>query len=323
LIYSSYEQGCDLYYGRQGVTDRNKAYEKFMDAAEAGVAEAQFMVAYMNERGVAVEPDIENAVTWYRRAAENGFRAAIYEVGRLHYQKGEYDEAVEFFREAVAAGEPKAKTFLGVAYKRGHGVEADPLKALELYREAADEGDIEAFRYLAECYEEGIGVKPDLSKMQRYLKRGCERGDGRACALLAERYYYGSIPCNDCERQSFRYYLESAKLGFPVALEWCGEVYAKGIGVSKDLSKALHWLQKAIEADMPRAKYLVAYLILTGELREEDRFDPYTLCREAAEAGDTEAQRLLGMMYRKGAYVSRDESKATMWMQRSAVTRRQ
>ncbi len=80
--------------------------------ANDGHARAQFNLAYMYEFGIAVSPDAEGAVKWYRKAAEQGYA--------------------------------RAQNFLGWMYEMGKGVSHNRDEALKWLRLAADQGSEDA-----------------------------------------------------------------------------------------------------------------------------------------------------------------------------------
>ena len=71
---------------------------------------------------------------WYREAAEQGYRAAEFNLG-LMYARGsgvpqDYPEAVKWFSSAAEQGHPAAQLNLGIAYARGQGAVQDVVVAL-------------------------------------------------------------------------------------------------------------------------------------------------------------------------------------------------
>jgi len=98
---------CRIRGGEYVAFDRanlKTALKVWMEAAEAGDAEAQNNVAEIYERGLGTEPNYEAAVIWYQKAA--------------------------------AQGNSRAQFNLGTLYEQGLGVPADKLKALNLYRQS-------------------------------------------------------------------------------------------------------------------------------------------------------------------------------------------
>jgi uncharacterized protein len=84
--------------------DLKSALAVWLQAAQAGDAEAQTNVAEIYERGLGVAPNYESAVMWYQKAADQKYSRALFNLGTL--------------------------------YEQGLGVEQDKLKALNLYRQA-------------------------------------------------------------------------------------------------------------------------------------------------------------------------------------------
>jgi uncharacterized caspase-like protein len=100
---------CAIRGGEYVASDRanfSTALRIWLEAAEAGDAEAQYYVGEIYEKGLGTEPDYAKAAEWYRRSAEQGYA--------------------------------RAQTNLGFLYEQGLGVEADPRQALEWYRQASN-----------------------------------------------------------------------------------------------------------------------------------------------------------------------------------------
>ena len=67
----------------------------------------------MYSDGKGVPQDYDEAVKWYRKAADQGLAEAQFDLG-LIYQKGQsvaqdYGEAVMWYRKAAAQGDAKAQ----------------------------------------------------------------------------------------------------------------------------------------------------------------------------------------------------------------------
>ena len=95
-------------------------------SAEAGDAEAQFILGGMYATGVGVPQDAAEAVAWYRRAAEQGDARA------------QSNLAAEQAATPCAAGQSN----LGAMYDQGRGVPQDAAEAVAWYRRGADEADL-------------------------------------------------------------------------------------------------------------------------------------------------------------------------------------
>ena len=83
-----YEQGMNYHYGRDGhVKDTHRAAEYFRTLAEQDWSVAQNRLGEMYEQGQGVSRDLDMAMTWYQRAAEQGHPIALAHVKKLKVQQ--------------------------------------------------------------------------------------------------------------------------------------------------------------------------------------------------------------------------------------------
>ena len=74
-----------MYENGLGVTQIHKlAVKWYRKAAEQGYAPAQFNLGNMYDNGEGVTQDYKQAVKWYRKAAEQGFASAQYNLGSMY-----------------------------------------------------------------------------------------------------------------------------------------------------------------------------------------------------------------------------------------------
>lgn len=104
----------------------------------------------------------EEAVSWFRLAAEQSYSQAQYGLGRA-YLKGRgvaksYKEAVSWFRLAAEQGNAASQFNLGWAFAKGRGVIEDHKEAAMWYRLAAVQGFPFAQINLGFMYTKGRGV---------------------------------------------------------------------------------------------------------------------------------------------------------------------
>jgi len=111
--------------------DYKSALRIWMNAAEAGDAEAQNNVGEIFERGLGGEPNYEAAVTWYQKAADSGNSRALFNLGTL--------------------------------YEQGLGVPEDKLKALNLYRRSWGIGE-DNLMYASAAQREQAQLRAELDQ---------------------------------------------------------------------------------------------------------------------------------------------------------------
>ena len=181
------------------------AFQQYMVAArDYGHPEAQFEVARCYQNGTGEEKSEENAVVWYKKAAEQGKAEALcvlggcfyyqtlgvekddkearkwyeaaatqgnvtaqYMTGRLYAELSYNVPAVKWYTKAAEQECPEAQYELGVCYETGDGVGKDEVKAAELYRKAAVQSYAEAQNKLGECYDYGSGVAVDENEAEK------------------------------------------------------------------------------------------------------------------------------------------------------------
>ena len=117
--------------------------------ANLGYAPAQFYLAKLYETGDAGLPkDVASARLWTQRAADNGERKAMHNLG-LYYFEGTGGPkntaiAAQWFRKAADLGLVDSQYNLARLYEGGFGVPQSPAEAYRWYLIAARSGDAES-----------------------------------------------------------------------------------------------------------------------------------------------------------------------------------
>jgi TPR repeat protein len=107
--------------------DDAAAFKWHTMAANQNHPRSQYQVANRLNHGIGVEPDIDGAVDWYRKAGLQGDLDALYELGMLHYEASlphlvpkdtakaiATAKAIDLLTYAAERGHPEAKIQLGV-----------------------------------------------------------------------------------------------------------------------------------------------------------------------------------------------------------------
>lgn len=122
------------------------------------------------------------------------------------YQR-RYDESFEIYCKLARQNHAPSVNSVGIAYAKGQGVEKDEEKGFEYYRKAADMGYSAAQLNTGDCYKEGRGTSVNLEMAVTYYLLGANN------------------PNNPDEDAMFRLY----------------ECYRDGVGVERDIDKAVYW----------------------------------------------------------------------------------
>jgi len=127
---------------------------------------------------------MDQAVSWYRAAAEHGNTtaqcnlASLYMVGREVPRN--YYEAARWFRAAAERGFAVAQNNLAFMYYNGMGVPRDYGQAAGWTQRAAEQGYVIAKSDLGYLYEQGKGVPLDYVTAYMWYSLGAAGGDSRA-----------------------------------------------------------------------------------------------------------------------------------------------
>lgn len=140
----------------------------------------------------AAEPPAtyRDAMRWYERAAEAGSANAQFLLGRMHEEGAagrarDLEKAAELYRKAAEQGHALAQFSLALLYQEGRGVPKDPAQAAKWLEAAAQQGLREAQYNLGWLYDRGIGVVPDRETAERWYRAAAQQGVTRAMVNLA------------------------------------------------------------------------------------------------------------------------------------------
>lgn len=170
--------------------DYENAVKYYKPAAEQGHVSAQFRLGYFYRQGLGGTQDNKEGVKWYRKAAEQGSASAQYNLGVCYYcgygVTQDYQEAVSWYQKAAEQGNTGAQNNLGYCYHKGLGVPQNDKEAVKWYLKAAKQGDAYAQNNLGDCYENGLGVKKDKQEAIKWYRKAAEQGNDGAIKKLKE-----------------------------------------------------------------------------------------------------------------------------------------
>ena len=212
LSFSMYDGGADNY-NKSSYYGYVRAVATFKDALTLQTPTAQKGGDYYNDGNtqIAIDgsstaeqlnkegdkfydtKDYNSAVQCYRKAAEQGYASAQYNLGYC-YRKGlgvtqDHTEAVKWYRKAAVQGHVKAQCQLGYCYETGQGVTKDYHLAVRWYREAAEQGYATAQYNLGLCYQYSRGGVQGLADAIKWYRKAAAQGDENAKEKLRKLGY--------------------------------------------------------------------------------------------------------------------------------------
>lgn len=274
--------------------------DKVLPEAAKGNAEAQYQLAEIYAFGLGLPSDTKLAITWYQRAAAQGYKPATAAIKLLDTRKG------------IAGYKAEQDRLMALLEKEQELIATYASASIDQLYKASNAGVVEAKMNLGQRYLDGNGVTQDEVVGIEYLSQAAVHGNKRAIAALKTAATPGMFTRG------------SAMAAFAL-----GNLYAKGQGVNADDAEAFTWFNLAATQNHPgaveRAKFyddkVFAALKQTASdgdktatvalakryLAAKDEVGNFTtiskavpLLIKAAGLGDTEALMLLEKQARPG-----------------------
>ncbi|MEZ0223559.1 MAG: tetratricopeptide repeat protein [Alphaproteobacteria bacterium] len=147
--------------------------------------EAQNKLGVLHGEGKGVPKSFDEALNWYRLAAESGDKLAHNNIGIMyvagHGVSKDYNEAMKWFQKGAALGSLGAIDNIGEMYGRGIGVQQNYAEAFKWFHQAAEFGYGAAKSKVGQLYMKGLGIKQDFLQAYIWYSLGMAAGfDTRA-----------------------------------------------------------------------------------------------------------------------------------------------
>ncbi len=322
------------YYGIDTQRSYSDALHWYNLAQEYTDGQAQYNMGLMYSEGRGTEVNINKALEWFKRSANNGHNNSttivrnheyfldiskkaengdtdaqvdlglIFSDGTSIYGK-DYDKAYYWFNKAAEKNNIDAIYQLAILYLYGDGVKQDKELSHKLYLHAAYKGHQGAIYGLQDFYTDEPVANPFHEVHNLYIE--AKNGDRRAQYLLAKIYYLEELEDYD---KALEWFNKSAKQGDSSAQINLAGLYYMGKGVAQDYQKALEWALKSANQGNSTAQYNVAILYYNGQGTPQNYKKAYEWYSKAAKQGNPEALNNLGVMYANGIGITKNLVKA-------------
>ena len=314
-------------------------YQKKIDKARAGDAGAQADVGYAYETGDGVAKDINQAVYWYRKSAENGNMYGQANLGYWYYQgqgvAKDDNQAFYWNKKAADQGLARAQTWIGYFYEKGIGIEKNYTEMLNWYIKAAAQGDGNGLRNVGICYDNGQGISKDPGKALYYYREALAKGGlsqtntewtEKRVKTLTDSGYTAKVDEalqqarskkqmeeKIGDKQKYDQYIAAARRGdaeaqYEVAMSF------------NDADESIAWLRKAGEQGHVMSLKIL-YGIYMGATEAAKKYaDPKEASRwllKWAEQGSVQAMTIAAGCYYTGNGLEQDNEKAMSWARKA------
>jgi TPR repeat protein len=343
---NTFGQGAEAQIKSGGVAPNHGLAEMWMkkgvdlNSAKGQFDFAKLLYSEFDTNGFQEQAKFPEAAEWYKKAAEQNYAPAQYELAEMYnYGKLGDDQrtnCIPWYLKAAAQGNADAQAEIGQLRQLYPNSDllntVDPIAAL---KNAADQGDLSAQFELAKRYHHGDGVAKDPAEAFKWMKMAAGHEISPVTLTIDAHYYLGVMyETGDGTpvdlTNAYRLYQEAAVGGNkPEPFTRVGEMYENGEGVPKDVSLAVENYVQALQfgffptsddsarctaiahllnlyvkgRDLPQSKDELAGLL--GELKRTPIIAP-------------KSQWLLGEIYFQGKIVPQDLVEAGAWMMLAA-----
>lgn len=315
----------EAYYNGNGVQmDEQKAFNLFLQAAERGLAEAQFNLGECYITGSGVNRDLAKAIHWYTKAAEQKLPAAMDALAMCYFTgvmvPRDDAKGMAYLQAALDANYPRATFTLGMCYNEGlGGLPCNFHKAKELYEIALAKGVEDARDALLFLHNKDDEATNKLKNdKQELLESLVDQDVPDVHFSMAVQLLCSNGNGAGTLEKAADLFIRAAEKGHVLAQVYIAACYHDGIGVEPDSEKTLYWLKKADEQGNVLAKLLIAALG-TQEYNSQ-AVDLEQLENELialAKCGDRFYQVLLGSYYYEDEDIERRKL-SVPWLEAAA-----
>jgi TPR repeat protein len=163
--------------------------------AQAGDAEAEYLLGRVNEDGRLVQKNEEEAARWFLKSAEQGYVLAqrVYGLMSVHINPSVGER---WMLRAAEQGDSEAQFWLGYAYENNWFGTTDLQEALKWYKRGAEGGNPDAQVELGRRYEDGEDVEQNYKLAAEWYRKAAEHvpnlgGAGHGSNQLGLLYMQG------------------------------------------------------------------------------------------------------------------------------------
>lgn len=341
-VEATYLLGLCYFYGYGVSENRLAAFDFLKKAAKAGYAPSQYMVGQMLDD----KNNVNEAFTWYKKAAEQGVTEAEYKFG-LGILQGicdemNKDEAAKWLERAATKQHKEAIYQLCLLCHSE--IQKSEVECFTWYLKGADLGHADVQCWVADCYRLGKGCAQDITKAIQYynlarkqknvvasawwgqltlpvqkdtawnaLLFAASEGDANAQFWLGQYYFQGQFVVKS-NAKAVEYFLMATKQVHQGAIFYLGVCRFYGYGIERDYSQAFNCFLKAAQTGNPRAQYMVGKCYEYGFGITHDDAQAFSWYLKAAKNGIAVAQNKVGICYASGKGTVKSISSAEKWL---------
>ena len=278
-------------------------------------------------KGMRFDDNYDALLKAQELAEENKIAAAkaalpknLYDAGKAAFNAGNYETALEKYKQAAELDFSEAFSSIGHLYLYGYGVDKNLNEARRWFKLGMDEGDDSAFIWYLFTFKSDndlyiVSTEKNRREAFNLVKHIAESDAKNTAAIIGLAYCYeNGIGIAQNTEKAFDFYKQAANAGNAFAMCMVAVKFQFGNGVRKDLRKAIEWYKKAADIGYENAYFCLGEIYLD----KKDNQKAGTYFRKGADTGDVGCMFKLAEMCEHGLGMVKNEQLAFQWYLRAA-----
>lgn len=343
------EASLPLAFFKAADKDSQKHLEAFKfanDEAQNGNKNAALLLGLLYDRGVGVQQNRSQAISWYQKAPVNPISSFI--LGTYYYsgqnitqdkekglellkqsQNGDFsyaslnlaiakhenhEEFISDLENALENGNPKAGILMADYFVSLNNDEDKLNQAVDIYRKFAQVGDRDAQTKLGFMYEFGLGVSENLGNAQTWYSLASNQNQNVAQFLLGRLHQLGKVDKEPDYNKAKNLYEKSANHFSPAAVA-LGFIYDT---VDDNYDLARYYYQMAANQRNVIGEYNLGLIYEQGKGIEPNLKYAQKIYKNAAQKNHIKATVQLAGLYLTGVDGDQNEKEAINLYQKAS-----
>jgi TPR repeat protein len=234
----------------------SRLVDQLLESSKSGSLDAWFMIGDAYQSGTGTKQNREQALRWFRKAAEAGHIRSMVRLGTaLHHTDYEetWAESVKWFQKAADLGDSSGMISLGFAYRDGQGVAQDYGLAASWFIKAIAAGDTHSMIHAGRVLARHLNSHAEALS---WFLRAAEHGHKDSFVELAILYDQPGTPLHN-PTEAVRWYKvveKETKCSRPRAMMALAIHCRDGDGTPRDLKAATEWLRQYMQLTREKSK---------------------------------------------------------------------
>ncbi len=234
----------------------SRLVDQLLESSKSGSLDVWFMIGDAYQSGTGTKRNREQALRWFRKAAEAGHVRSMVRLGNAlaHPDHEEtWEESVRWFQKAAGCGYAGGMVSLGFAYRDGHGIAQDYEQAVHWFIKGVAAGDTLSMLHAGRVLARHLSSHAEALS---WLLRAAEHGHKDSFFELATLYDQPGTPVHN-PAEAVKWYKvveKETKWSRPRAMMALAIHYRDGDGTPRDLKAAAEWLRQSLQLTREKSK---------------------------------------------------------------------